>query len=135
MNLNDLLKTKAAQDPVNRERLAAAARSVGAISHREREQTEVRALVSPAKRDSRGKGGVGYIITITSYRRKLLDDDNLIAGAKACRDSIAASCGVDDADPRLRWEYRQLQTDGAEGTLVTISRVCLSRTSRNSKPS
>ena len=124
MNLNDLLKTKAAQNPVNRERIAAAARSVGAISDRERKQTTLSPLVPHAKAEPGRKGSVGYVVTLTSYRRgKLLDDDNLIAGAKSLRDAISTSIGCDDADPRLKWEYRQQQTDGAEGTLVTISRV------------
>lgn len=36
-----------------------------------------------------------------------LDDDNLRAALKAVRDGVADALGVDDRDPRVRWEYRQ----------------------------
>lgn len=130
MNLNDLLKTKAAQDPINRAAISAAARSLGAVTPGQRKQVSVSALVTATPARSRSKRGVGFVITITSYSRRVTDDDNRSVGAgsaKNLRDAIAASLGVDDADKRLKWEYRQQQTAGAEGTLVTISRVCTRR--------
>lgn len=39
--------------------------------------------------------------------RKLDSHDNLRAGCKALVDGIAKRLGVDDADPRVRWEYDQ----------------------------
>lgn len=36
-----------------------------------------------------------------------LDDDNLASALKATRDGIADAFGLDDRDPRVRWEYRQ----------------------------
>lgn len=36
-----------------------------------------------------------------------LDGDNLQSAFKALRDGIAARLGVDDADPRVTWEYAQ----------------------------
>lgn len=36
-----------------------------------------------------------------------LDDDNLRSALKAVRDGVADALGVDDRDPRVRWEYRQ----------------------------
>jgi hypothetical protein len=36
-----------------------------------------------------------------------LDGDNLLGSLKACRDGVADALGVDDRDPRVRWEYRQ----------------------------
>ena len=36
-----------------------------------------------------------------------LDDDNLRSALKYVRDSIAYILGVDDRDPRVRWEYDQ----------------------------
>lgn len=60
-------------------------------------------------------------IFIISIRRRILDEDNYIAGCKPLRDSIANSLGCDDADMRLRWQYHQLKTDGPEGTIVAIS--------------
>lgn len=124
MKPDELLKSKLGQDPENRRRILAALGSLGAVTPAEREQVSASALVrKPLAKPGRQRG-MGVVITITSYRRKLLDDDNLVAGAKALRDAIATSLGVDDADLRLKWEYRQHTTDGAEGTLVTISRVC-----------
>lgn len=39
--------------------------------------------------------------------RTLDSHDNLRAGCKALVDGIAKRLGVDDADPRVRWEYDQ----------------------------
>lgn len=36
-----------------------------------------------------------------------LDDDNLRGALKHCRDGVAKVLGIDDRDPRVRWEYRQ----------------------------
>lgn len=40
-------------------------------------------------------------------RARPLDDDNLRGSLKAVRDGVADVLGLDDADPRLRWEYGQ----------------------------
>lgn len=40
---------------------------------------------------------------------------------KPLTDAIAASLGVDDADPRLSWEYGQQQTRGEEGVFVKVA--------------
>ena len=39
---------------------------------------------------------------------------------KPLRDAIAAELGMDDADPRIRWQYGQTETRGAEGVLVMV---------------
>jgi hypothetical protein len=39
------------------------------------------------------------------------DDDNLIAGAKAIRDAIAAWLRIDDGDPRVQYQYAQEKGD------------------------
>lgn len=44
--------------------------------------------------------------------RALDSHDNLRMGLKACADAVADWLGLDDADERLRWEYRQ--TRGGE---------------------
>lgn len=36
-----------------------------------------------------------------------LDDDNLQRALKAVRDVVAEWLGADDADPRIRWRYKQ----------------------------
>ncbi len=53
-------------------------------------------------------------------RRYRLVIDNLPSAFKGVRDGIAKSIGLDDGDRRFRWQYRQVETAGEEGTLVTI---------------
>ena len=60
---------------------------------------------------------------VRCHKRKPYDDDNMVAGAKSLRDSIASSIGCDDGDPRISWEYHQVKTSGPEGTIVTISLI------------
>jgi predicted Fe-S protein YdhL (DUF1289 family) len=51
-----------------------------------------------------------------------LDDDSLPASCKGIRDEIAKWLGVDDRDPRVRWEYAQ--TRGKEwAVLVNVREV------------
>lgn len=47
------------------------------------------------------------VVTLVRIGPRQLDGDNLQGGFKALRDGIAARLGVDDADPRVRWEYEQ----------------------------
>lgn len=50
-----------------------------------------------------------------------LDDDNLRCALKAVRDGIADRLGVDDRDPRVRWEYGQARCKRGEfGVWVEI---------------
>lgn len=46
-------------------------------------------------------------VTITRIAPRRLDGDNLQSGCKAIRDAIAERLGVDDADPRVIWNYAQ----------------------------
>lgn len=39
---------------------------------------------------------------------------------KALTDSIAKTLGLDDADPRMGWEYFQEKTAGEQGVLVKV---------------
>lgn len=66
-----------------------------------------------------GPGPVVRVIIIAA-RPKLIDDDNLAGGCKSLRDAIARKLGVDDGDPRVSWEYRQL-VGPPFGCLVLIS--------------
>lgn len=53
--------------------------------------------------------------------RRLMDDhDNLRASMKPLVDAIAERLGVPDNDPRLVWEYGQVQTSRA-GVLVRVA--------------
>lgn len=49
------------------------------------------------------------VVTLTRVAPRRLDGDNLQSGFKALRDGIADRLGVDDADPRVRWEYDQVR--------------------------
>ena len=87
----------------------------------ERKPDPVQALVRREKVQRGRKGRVVAVVTILACRRRATDDDNITAGAKALRDAIATSLGVDDGDRRIRWECRAVQTEGQEHTLVKIS--------------
>lgn len=45
-------------------------------------------------------------VTLTRYGHKKQDDDNLRRTLKSVRDVVAEWLGVDDADRRVRWVYR-----------------------------
>jgi hypothetical protein len=47
------------------------------------------------------------MVTLTRLGGKSLDGDNLQRSMKAVRDMVAEWLGVDDADKRIRWRYRQ----------------------------
>ena len=87
------------------------------------EHREVPALARrPPKRKGRAEG-IRLRVLIISIRQRLLDDDNLCAGAKPLRDAIAARLGVDDADKRIKWEYQQLEWTGQPATLIRFEWV------------
>lgn len=65
-------------------------------------------------------GARGVVVSLVCFRRRALDDDNLIGGCKALRDAIAGSLGIDDGDKRIRFEYSQQVTSGPVGTAVRI---------------
>jgi hypothetical protein len=68
-----------------------------------------------------GKEGVAIRITCVALRRRLLDGHDAVAfSMKPLTDAIARSLRMDDADPRLSWEYSQLRTDGEQGVMVKI---------------
>lgn len=46
-------------------------------------------------------------VLMTRVAPRPLDDDNLRGALKAVRDGIADWLGVDDRDPRVKWEYGQ----------------------------
>lgn len=54
-------------------------------------------------------GGANLTVTLTRIApRKITDEhENLRSGFKAVVDEIAKLVGLDDGDPRIRWEYRQ----------------------------
>jgi hypothetical protein len=46
-------------------------------------------------------------VKLTRIAPRMLDSDNAICGMKHVRDAVAAWLLVDDADPRVRYEYAQ----------------------------
>ncbi len=96
--------------------------NLGRLVRPKREPDPIPALESsPPARRSRKTSVERCNIELISFRRRLLDDDNLQGGLKALRDAISKSLGVDDGDPMLSWHYRQVRTEGRPGTLVKIS--------------
>lgn len=53
------------------------------------------------------------LVVLTRVAPRVLDDDNLRAALKACRDGVADAFGVDDRDPRVTYAYDQRR--GAAG--------------------
>lgn len=94
--------------------------AVGGLRNKKPEPNPLRALEQKPKARSGRARRILFSIEIVSARRRLLDDDNLAAGAKGLRDSVAASCGIDDNDPRVEWIYHQIKTRGKPGTIVKI---------------
>jgi len=93
---------------------------VGAVPRPKPEPHPLPALDPKPKARASRKRRLAVIVTLISARHQLLDDDNLRGAFKGLRDAISRSIGLDDADKRLVWQYAQVQTTGAEGSLVTI---------------
>ena len=53
-------------------------------------------------------------ILLTRIGPRVLDDDNLASGFKACRDGVADWLGIDDGSPRLAWSYDQSKGSARE---------------------
>lgn len=97
---------------------------VGAVPAEQRKRSEDKALDKKPRRKQKRQGRLALRCTIIHCRHRLLDSDNAISGGtKALRDAIARMFGVDDNDPRIRFEYGQCQTSGEEGCIVKLERV------------
>lgn len=84
------------------------------------EQPKVQTLERGVKKRKKGTGSVAIHVSLVSYRKRLLDPDAISISHKAITDSIAEWLCIDDADPRVRWEWNQVQTNGPEGVAVKI---------------
>lgn len=64
----------------------------------------------------------GLVVTLhVRQRGRLMDEhDNLRAACKPLVDAIAASLGVPDDDPRIRWQYSEAVTSGELGVIVMM---------------
>lgn len=93
---------------------------MGAMETVKQERSERPPLDNPRAQRKKGKGIVACVVTLIAVRRRESDDDNNIASLKPLRDAIADTLGIDDGDGRLRWEYGQTESRGAEGVIVKI---------------
>ncbi len=95
--------------------------SVGRVATTSPEQPPVQTLVCQKQKPSSRKSRVEVRVVLIAFRRKLLDEhDSLAFSFKPLVDEIAATFGIDDADPRLSWEFHQIKTSGETGCLVRI---------------
>jgi len=95
-------------------------RFVGGLDANGAKPPQVRALDAGVTKHKGGKGGVVCRVTCIAVRKRLLDPDSIAFTFKPLTDSIAKTLGVDDADPRIRWEYHQIKTEGQTGSIVKI---------------
>jgi hypothetical protein len=91
---------------------------VGGVEKPLPQPNPARALDSGRK--ARKTSPQGMVISLVSYRSRLLDSDNLQGGLKPLRDAIAATLGFDDGHSAVRWEYGQVESRGEQGTAVKI---------------
>ena len=95
--------------------------TVGGLAPKAQQPERPRSLDSQKPRREKRKGRVEVVVSIIACRAREIDEDNLIAGLKWAKDSIAASLGLDDGDRRIRWEYGQAETRGEQGVIVKIT--------------
>jgi len=101
--------------------IAKANPALGAVASKVRKCDTAATLVRYKPRQPNRKGKLALIVTIIACRNRLCDSDNSgMGGCKAIRDAIAESLGIDDGSERIRFEYAQAHTAGAEGLIVKI---------------
>lgn len=61
------------------------------------------------------------VVHLTRVSARFLDCDNLAGAMKAVRDGIADALGIDDRDPRCRWEYAQVKRAKTNCVRVVIT--------------
>lgn len=92
-------------------------RTLNPLNHRE--FWRVRAIRVKAEREAVAwmlKGqpvpDLPVVVTFTREAMRSMDSDGLAASNKGLRDQVAEWLGLDDADPRVSWEYRQAKAKG-----------------------
>ena len=60
-------------------------------------------------------------VEFTRHGTRLLDDDNLVAAYKSCRDGVADWLGVDDGDERITWIVKQRKAPKHPGTMILVA--------------
>lgn len=121
MNLDDLKAKGFVQNADGSWSKPGAAVPLDTLEAHSAEQTAPSALDTRPQKRSRSKSSVAICrIRLTTFRKRLLDEDAISFATKPLRDLIAADLGIDDADPRVKWEWSQVETRGVEGVVVTV---------------
>jgi hypothetical protein len=96
-----------------------AARAKRIKDHREKAFWEIQAWSRVWKNNP-----VPVIVTLTRLAPRELDDDNLRGALKGVRDGVADAFGINDRDPRVKWEYMQDKTtDKRYGVGIEIEAI------------
>lgn len=110
--------------PLSRSTVARNCPDMGAVGPEKREPCPPSTLGANLPRNRSRQKRLVVIVTLIACRNILCDDDNSgMGGSKALRDAVAKSLGIDDGDPRIRFQYGQQLTTGPEGTIVMIQRL------------
>lgn len=72
-----------------------------------RDTSQQRSLATEAVRGLKCDVLLPAVVELVRVAPRRLDSDNLARAMKAVRDGVADTLGVDDADERLAWVYRQ----------------------------
>lgn len=96
--------------------------AVGAVEADRAEPVPVRALERGLQKQPRGKAALVGRVCVVAFRQRLLDPDAVSYSFKGLTDAIAASLGIDDADPRIEWSWHQIQ-HRTEGCSVLIEKL------------
>ncbi len=67
--------------------------------------------------------GLAVRVVLVARRKRLLDPDAVAFAFKPGTDLVCASLGIDDADPCVEFEWRQVKTNFREGVMVHIELV------------
>lgn len=98
-------------------------RALGGLVAPEQQQAPPPTLVKKLPGRRGRQTGPVVLVTIIAVRQSLLDADNSTAGYKPLQDAIAAQLGIDDGDPRVRFEYDTVFTHGEPGTIVKVQEL------------
>lgn len=93
---------------------------LGAVASQVHKPTARPALEQDVSRGQSGSRGLAVVVTIIAVRNVPCDPDNSRNGYKPLQDSIARSLSIDDGSDRIRFEYGQVVSAGAEGSIVRI---------------
>lgn len=94
---------------------------LGAVEAGCAEPTPIRSLERVKPKRAKGAGGMAMRVQLIALRHRLLDPDAVAYSMKPLTDAVAETLGVDDADPRVHWEWSQAPTGGPEGVIVKIT--------------